>query len=142
MLNSSRTSSKEKDMSHRIDEFNELPDVAKNMLLGFADARQEQIAENNKILSAFHDEGRGLFVIAKFGDYAVLEAFGRHVSVDKGGLKYPYTSAYFKDEKWHPTHHFFDKIEGALLCALGFKEEGHNSKYHHYAYNMLFSKQS
>ena len=125
-----------------IEDFNDLTQTAKYIILGQATAHQEQIAENNKILSAFHDEGRGLFVIAKFGDYAVLEAFGRHVSVDKGGLKYPYTSAYFNDEKWHPTHHFFDKIEGALLCALGFKEEGHNSKYHQYAYNMLFPKQS
>ena len=41
-------------MSHRINEFNELPDVVKNMLLGFADARQEQIAENGKITKAFH----------------------------------------------------------------------------------------
>ena len=125
-----------------VEDFNDLTSTAKHIILGQATARQEQIAENNKILSAFYDEGRGLSVVAKIGDYAILEAFGRHVSEDKKGLKYSYTSAYLKDGKWHPTRNFFDKIEGALLCALGFKEEGHNSKYHQYAYNMLFSKES
>ncbi len=110
---------------------NSLNETQKAMLCSLAIKRQERIEKENEILKPMYANGRGYHVLGIVGPYAIIEANNK---MDD----FPFTSAFYNEEKWVLTHRFWENMELALFCAMGYKEEGSNSKFDRYAYNMLF----
>ncbi len=105
--------------------------LVKSLTLGILKRDKERVEYCKKIIEGMDH----CTVIAVIEDeYAIIQNF-RPVSTN--GVEYPYTSAYFKEGKWHQTYNFSDKVEDAILCAIGHKFEGNNSRFHTYAYRML-----
>lgn len=113
-----------------IDFINRLTDIQKTMLIGKAQRRDAALLKEKEILDMMYEKGRVHHVLGIIGPYVVIEA-------DNEREEYPFTSAFWNGEKWVLTNHFWDTMEVALLHAIGCKKEGQNSKFAHYAYNML-----
>lgn len=118
--------------SEATDYVNSLNDFQKAMLVGKALRMEIMLNKEKEILDLMYEKGRGHHVLSIIGPYAVIEANNERE-------EYPFTSAFYKEKegKWVFTNHFWDTMEVALLHAIGCSKEGQNSKFAHYAYNML-----
>lgn len=115
-----------------LDEFNNLHDTAKRIMLNHAFFHQQSIDTEKGILSAYGDKARDFSLVSLLGDIAVIESKNNSGSDDCN-----FTALVKTDSGWKRTSCFYETAELAALGAMGYKHEGPNSKFAQYAARML-----
>lgn len=121
-------------LDEQIEQFNSLPNFVKGRILAQAEQTKKLQERNVEILSIFSQQGKGQYIEAIVGDYAIVVDY-KPINFD--GIDYPYSYAFFDEEKWRKGHSVYTTIEKALLGAIGHKAEGANSRFEQYASRML-----
>lgn len=113
-----------------INEFANLPDIAKRSTLNLAQKMTEIQKRNSIILESINRKHHHVtFVI---DDIAVLESHGNDGFDDA-----KFTFAIMTNDKWSGGRSYYADAELAFLGALGEKHDGKNSQFAHFAALML-----
>lgn len=119
------------EIEKKISDFDALSTRAKWMTLIQAEKFQQYIKCEHEVLNTMYKKGELHHVIAIIEEIAIVK------STKKSSEAHPYTASVFIDGKWKPTSSYYPSIEYALLGAIGYKNEGGNSRFDVYAGAMI-----
>lgn len=127
-------------MSHEtmISEFAAKNDNEKRNVLYAAENYAADKKMKDEVLDEMPNDGKGHDVLFISGDsIAIVE---RYETLATFNCTYT-ASVRDIDGLWRPINQYFTTEERAFLGALGYKYDGANSKFHHYAAKMILPKE-
>ena len=116
-----------------IEEFEALPNFAKNKQLRLAEEQQKKYKDNKQYLKTADLEGKAEVVFAN-DEYAIIKRF---YSSTKGFEDDLYTAVYQRNGQWRASCAYFPTFEDTLFYILGVIKEGANSHFGAYVSKLL-----